>query len=59
MNKFDNAMSAIAVDSLLNLETVKYYAAETYEVEQYHDAIQNYQIGKKKKFLIFLYDFII
>lgn len=43
MNKFDNAMGATAVDSLLNFETVKYYGAEQYEVEQYRDAIQKYQ----------------
>lgn len=45
MNKFDNAMGATAVDSLLNFETVKYYGAEKYEVEQYHDAIKKYQKG--------------
>ncbi|CAF1346686.1 unnamed protein product [Rotaria sordida] len=43
MNKFDNAMNATAVDSLLNFETVKYYGAERYEVTQYQDAIQKYQ----------------
>ncbi len=47
MNKLDNAMGAIAVDSLLNFETVKYYGAENYEVEQYRDGIQKYQKGKK------------
>ncbi|CAF1384544.1 unnamed protein product [Rotaria magnacalcarata] len=43
MNKLDNAMSATAVDSLLNFETVKYYGAEEYEVTQYHGAIEKYQ----------------
>ena len=43
MNKFDNAMTGTAVDSLLNFETVKYYGAEPYEVEQYREAISNYQ----------------
>jgi len=47
MNKLDNAMGATAVDSLLNFETVKYYGAENYEVEQYRDAIVKYQKGKK------------
>lgn len=47
MNKLDNAMEATAVDSLLNFETVKYYGAEYYEVQQYRDAIQKYQKGKK------------
>jgi ATP-binding cassette subfamily B (MDR/TAP) protein 6 len=48
MNKFDNSMGATAVDSLLNFETVKYYGAEGYEVEQYRDAIEKYQKGKEK-----------
>ncbi|CAF0743833.1 unnamed protein product [Didymodactylos carnosus] len=43
MNKLDNEMSATAVDSLLNFETVKYYGAEPYEVNQYHTAITKYQ----------------
>ncbi len=51
MNKFDNAMGATAVDSLLNFETVKYYGAEFYEVEQYRDAIEKYQKGKKTNFV--------
>ena len=45
MNKLDNAMNATAVDSLLNFETVKYYGAENYEVDQYRDAIEKYQKG--------------
>jgi ABC-type transport system involved in Fe-S cluster assembly fused permease/ATPase subunit len=49
MNKFDNAMGATAVDSLLNFETVKYYGAEKYEVEQYRDAIEKYQKCKENK----------
>ena len=56
MNKMDNAMSATAVDSLLNFETVKYYGAEKYEVEQYHNAIQNYQKGKIK--FLFVENFV-
>jgi ATP-binding cassette, subfamily B (MDR/TAP), member 6 len=47
MNKLDNAMNATAVDSLLNFETVKYYGAEKYEVEQYLDAIHKYQKGEQ------------
>jgi ATP-binding cassette subfamily B (MDR/TAP) protein 6 len=53
MNKLDNAMGATAVDSLLNFETVKYYGAEQYEVEQYRDAIQKYQKGKNIKLIFF------
>ncbi|UJR30014.1 hypothetical protein I4U23_017559 [Adineta vaga] len=43
MNKLDNAISGSAVDSLVNFETVKYYGAEKYEVEQYGEAIERYQ----------------
>jgi ABC-type transport system involved in Fe-S cluster assembly fused permease/ATPase subunit len=49
MNKLDNEVGAIAVDSLLNFETVKYYGAEYYEVEQYRDGIEKYQKGKRKE----------
>lgn len=42
-NLLDNAMEAKAVDSLLNFETVKYYNAENYEINQYTDAIKEYQ----------------
>ena len=49
MNFLDNAMNATAVDSLLNFETVKYYGAENYEVEQYHSAIRKYQTGNENK----------
>lgn len=43
MNLADNAQKARAVDSLLNFETVKYYGAERYEVEEYREAILKYQ----------------
>lgn len=43
MNLADNAQKARAVDSLLNFETVKYYNAEKYEVDEYRDAILKYQ----------------
>ena len=36
-NELDNAMEAKAVDSLLNFETVKYYNAEEFEVDQYEE----------------------
>lgn len=36
-------MEAKAVDSLLNFETVKYYNAEDFEVNQYTDAVKEYQ----------------
>ncbi|KAL5110602.1 ATP-binding cassette sub-family B member 6 mitochondrial [Taenia crassiceps] len=43
MNDTDNAKSAVAVDSLMNFETVKYYTAEDFEVERYNKAIVEYQ----------------
>ncbi|XP_008585692.1 PREDICTED: ATP-binding cassette sub-family B member 6, mitochondrial isoform X2 [Galeopterus variegatus] len=43
MNTQENATRARAVDSLLNFETVKYYSAESYEVECYREAIIKYQ----------------
>ena len=58
MNKLDNAVNATAVDSLVNFETVKYYGAEQYEVEQYREAIEKYQKGSKIYFvqrLLFLF----
>jgi ATP-binding cassette, subfamily B (MDR/TAP), member 6 len=39
----DNALNAKAVDSLLNFETVKYFNAEKYEVENYKNAFKKYQ----------------
>ena len=43
MNERDNAARAKAVDSLLNFETVKYYGAESYEVDRFNSAIEGYQ----------------
>jgi len=43
MNTLSNTMQGAAVDSLLNFETVKYYGAEKYEVQQYQDVIEKYQ----------------
>ncbi|KAI8979740.1 hypothetical protein BDF20DRAFT_871371 [Mycotypha africana] len=39
MIELDHVARGIAVDSLLNFETVKYYNAEGFEVRRYHDAI--------------------
>ena len=43
MNKNDNEQRTKAVDSLLNFETVKYYNAESYEINRYEGAILKYQ----------------
>ncbi|EYC31998.1 hypothetical protein Y032_0003g1344 [Ancylostoma ceylanicum] len=40
MNEKENASSAIATDSLLNYETVKYYGNEMYEVDRFRHAIE-------------------
>ncbi|KAM4668125.1 ATP-binding cassette sub-family B member 6 isoform 2-T3 [Amazona ochrocephala] len=45
MNTRDNEAKSRAVDSLLNFETVKYYNAESYEVNRFNDAIVKYQVG--------------
>ncbi|PKC56820.1 P-loop containing nucleoside triphosphate hydrolase protein [Rhizophagus irregularis] len=47
-NFLDNAMESKAVDSLLNYENVKLYTAESFEVNQYSDAIKSYQLADKK-----------
>ncbi|XP_032880844.1 ATP-binding cassette sub-family B member 6, mitochondrial [Amblyraja radiata] len=48
MNTRDNEAKSKAVDSLLNFETVKYYNAESYEVNQFNDAILKYQMAEWK-----------
>ncbi|XP_072744876.1 ATP-binding cassette sub-family B member 6 [Anoplolepis gracilipes] len=51
MNLADNAQKARSVDSLLNFETVKYYTAETYEVESYKNAILDFQVQEWKSII--------
>ncbi|XP_035228814.1 ATP-binding cassette sub-family B member 6, mitochondrial-like isoform X2 [Stegodyphus dumicola] len=46
VNRLDNEVEAKCVDSLLNFETVKYYNAEKYELENYKNAIDNYQVAE-------------
>ncbi|KAM3857200.1 ATP-binding cassette sub-family B member 6 [Diretmus argenteus] len=48
MNLQDNAAKSKAVDSLLNFETVKYYNAESYEVNRFEDTILKYQASEWK-----------
>ncbi|KAG5261730.1 hypothetical protein AALO_G00287710 [Alosa alosa] len=48
MNIQDNNAKSKAVDSLLNFETVKYYNAESYEVNRFEDAILKYQVSEWK-----------
>ncbi|XP_018309483.1 ATP-binding cassette sub-family B member 6, mitochondrial [Mycetomoellerius zeteki] len=51
MNLADNAQKARSVDSLLNFETVKYYGAEVYEVENYRKAILDFQVQEWKSMI--------
>ena len=51
MNERDNATRAKAVDSLLNFETVKYYGAESYEVNRFNMAIVSYQAAEWKSLI--------
>lgn len=44
MNLADNKQKARSVDSLLNFETVKYYGAESYEVQAFRESIEAYQV---------------
>lgn len=45
MNLADNETRARSVDSLLNFETVKYYGAESFEVDAFRDVIFKYQVS--------------
>ncbi|CAJ0599427.1 unnamed protein product [Cylicocyclus nassatus] len=46
MNEKENASSAIATDSLLNYETVKYYGNEMFEVDRFRHAIECFQLAE-------------
>ncbi|XP_059174648.1 LOW QUALITY PROTEIN: ATP-binding cassette sub-family B member 6-like [Physella acuta] len=52
-NQKDNEANAKAVDSLLNFETVKYYAATDWEMDRYQKAIIEYQLAEWKFNAIF------
>uniref|UniRef100_A0ACD6ANR8 Uncharacterized protein n=2 Tax=Avena sativa TaxID=4498 RepID=A0ACD6ANR8_AVESA len=43
MNAADNASSTVAVDSLLNYETVKYFKNEQFEVDKYDKYLKQYE----------------
>jgi len=43
MNKADNDASHKVTDSLLNIETVKYFTAEKHEVKRYRESVDVYQ----------------
>ncbi|KAI6171320.1 hypothetical protein M3Y97_01058500 [Aphelenchoides bicaudatus] len=48
MNAADNNAGAIAMDSLLNYETVKYYGNEELEYVRYKGALADYQYKERK-----------
>ncbi|PVV05309.1 hypothetical protein BB560_000175 [Smittium megazygosporum] len=43
MNNADNKAATIAMDSLLNIESVKYFNAENYQLKKYDQALLNYR----------------
>ncbi|KAJ2162504.1 Iron-sulfur clusters transporter atm1, mitochondrial [Coemansia sp. RSA 552] len=43
MNVADNQAATVAVDSLINYESVKYFNAETYQAQKYDRALAKYQ----------------
>lgn len=45
MNDANNHQDAASVDSILNFETVKYHAAEHFEVLRYAEAVDAYLVG--------------
>ena len=45
MNLADNEQRTRGIDSLLNFETVKYFAAEDFETRRYQQSILDYQVG--------------
>lgn len=47
-NQADNHSSTRAIDSLLNFETVKYFANERYEAELYDGALKTWEKAKRK-----------
>lgn len=47
-NQADSSSNSRAVDSLLNFETVKYFANEAYEARRYDEELENWEQAKRK-----------
>tara|TARA_R110001592_G_scaffold167131_5_gene402522 strand:- start:11662 stop:13449 length:1788 start_codon:yes stop_codon:yes gene_type:complete len=47
-NQADSKSNSRAVDSLLNFETVKYFANESYEAKLYDQELENWELAKRK-----------
>lgn len=47
-NQADSKSNSRAVDSLLNFETVKYFANERYEAELYDQELESWELAKRK-----------
>jgi len=43
MNRYDNESTARVVDSLINYETVKYFASESHELQRYDETLAGYE----------------
>ncbi|KAI6240107.1 B member 6, ATP-binding cassette sub family [Aphelenchoides fujianensis] len=48
MNAADNHAGSVAMDSLLNFETVKYYGNESLECARYQEALSDYQLKERR-----------
>src|SRR5690606_21963729 len=48
MNDLDSEAGSIAIDSLLNFETVKYFGNEAHEVNRYDGAMRGYTEAARK-----------
>eukprot|EP00835_Amoeboradix_gromovi_P006209 NODE_690_length_5158_cov_0.250494.p1 type:complete len:607 gc:universal NODE_690_length_5158_cov_0.250494:2592-4412(+) len=48
MNKADNEAATTSIDSLINIESVKYFQNESVELKQYDKALENYESASLK-----------
>ncbi|MCJ8270973.1 MAG: ABC transporter ATP-binding protein/permease, partial [Psychrosphaera sp.] len=53
-NKADSASNTLAIDSLLNFETVKYFNNEKFEADRYDKELINLEVAKRKNRLSLL-----